>query len=120
MTCLEEDGMKRVLFKILLPSLFIWMWMSVCRYIMTVDGSGLNIVWYCIAVGFPFGLRKMCVLLLPPCGGSIQSISILAVDFIAGGIIGFFVLAFKILGIGVEIIRFLACDVFGRRAVETE
>jgi len=114
MTCLEEDGMKRVLFKIVLPSVLIWVWMNVCRYGVTVDGE-LDKLLYCIVVGFPFGIRKMCVLILPPCGGGIQSIAILALDFLAGGIIGFFILIGKIIGIGVEIIKFFACDVFGWR-----
>ena len=90
--------MKRVLFKVILPLLVIAVWMNMCYWIC-VDGNGVN--W------FPFGIRKMLMLLIPRNFGIAGSIGVLALDAIIGGVIGVVVLAIKIAAIIKEVISII-------------
>jgi hypothetical protein len=66
--------------------------LPICR---EPDGS-LNAFLMAVLVGIPFGIRHM-VLLLPPAGYDIGgSVGMIALDFILGGIIGFFALCILI------------------------
>ena len=64
MICMEEAGMKRILFKVILPLLVIAAWMNMCYWICA-DESGINWFQFWIMSGFPFGIRKMIMLLIP-------------------------------------------------------
>ena len=86
--------MKRVLFKVILPLLVIAVWMNMCYWIC-VDGNGVNWFQFWIMSGFPFGIRKMLMLLIPRNFGIAGSIGVLALDAIIGGVIGVVVLANK-------------------------
>ena len=41
MICMEEDGMKRVLFKLILPMAFIVIWLDMCYWICLGE-NGMN------------------------------------------------------------------------------
>jgi len=62
MICMEVDGMKRVLFKVILPLAFIVVWLDMCYWICLGD-NGMNWFQFWIMSGFPFGIQKMLVLL---------------------------------------------------------
>ena len=64
MICMEVDGMKRVLFKVILPLAFIVVWLDMCYWICLGD-NGMNWFQFWIMSGFPFGIQKMLVLLIP-------------------------------------------------------
>lgn len=102
MICMEVDGMKRVLFKIILPLAFIAVWLNMCYWICLGE-NGMN--W------FQFWIMSGLVLLIPRNFGIAGSIGILALDAIIGGMIGVIVLAIKIVAIireGINIIMELA------------
>ena len=63
MICMEVDGMKRVLFKVILPLAFIVVWLDMCYWICLGD-NGMNWFQFWIMSGFPFGIQKMLVLLI--------------------------------------------------------
>ena len=63
MICMEEDGMKRVLFKLILPMAFIVIWLDMCYWICLGE-NGMNWLQFWIMGGFPFGIQKMLVLLI--------------------------------------------------------
>ena len=60
------------------------------------DGQ-LDFVWLWILCGLPFGLHRMCLWIVPG-GGSLGSgIALFALNFILGGVIGGFVLAWRLI-----------------------
>lgn len=104
MICMEVDGMKRVLFKILIPAAVIAVWLITC-YPVCSKPEGFDLFLYWILAGFPFGIRKMCVLLIPRTFGIAGSVGVLALNGIVGGLIGGFVVIWKVLGIAAELFR---------------
>ena len=52
----------------------------------------------------PFGIRRMCIWLIPSDFGIAGSIGVLALNCIIGGLIGGVVLIMKVIGIAVEMI----------------
>ena len=92
MICMEVDGMKRVLFKVILPLAFIVVWLDMCYWICLGD-NGMNWFQFWIMSGFPFGMQKMLVI---------------------GGMIGVIVLAIKIIAIIREVINIIM-ELAGKR-----
>ena len=113
MMCMEEDGMKRVLFKLILPMAFIVIWLDMCYWICLGE-NGMNWLQFWIMGGFPFGIQKMLVLLIPRNFGIAGSIGVLALDAIIGGMIGVIVLAIKIIAIIREVINIIM-ELAGKR-----
>lgn len=64
--------------------------------------------------GFPFGIQKMLVLLIPRNLGIAGSIGVLALDAIIGGMIGVIVLIMKIIAIIREVINIMM-ELAGKR-----
>ena len=91
MTCMEVAGMKRVLFKILLPALLIAFWMDVAYYPSLKDGQ-LDYFTYWIIAGLPFGIKAIGGIFYPV-GFDLQGgIAVLAMNVVLGGLVGGFVL----------------------------
>lgn len=95
--------MKRVLFKVIVPVVFIAVWMLTC-YPVCNKAEGFDWFLYWIIAGCPFGIRRMCLWLIPKNFGISGSIGVLALNCIIGGLIGGVVLIFKIIGIAGELI----------------
>lgn len=66
--------------------------------------EGFDWFLYWIIAGCPFGIRRMCLWLIPKNFGISGSIGVLALNCIIGGLIGGVVLIFKIIGIAGELI----------------
>jgi len=95
---MEEDGVKRVLFNVVLPLMAIGMLLITC-YPVCQKAEGFDYFLYWILVGFPSGIRKMFLLLLPRNFGIAGSMGVLALNFIVGGLIGGFVLLVTVIRI---------------------
>ena len=106
MICMEVDGMKRVLFKVILPLAFVAVWLNMCYWICLGE-NGVNWFQFWIMSGFPFGIQKMLVLLIPRNFGIAGSIGVLALD-------GVIVLAIKIIAIIREVINIIM-ELAGKR-----
>ena len=65
-----------------------YFFLPICR---EPDGS-LNTFLLAILIGIPFGIRHMVIILPPESYGISGGIGVIALDFIIGGIIGFFAL----------------------------
>ena len=76
--------MKRVLFKIILPAGLLAAWMLTC-YPVCNKADGFDVFLYWILVGCPYGLRKMCMILVPKNFGIAGSMGILALNCVVGG-----------------------------------
>jgi len=105
--------MKRVLFKVILPLVFIVIWLNMCYWICLGENE-MNWFLFWIMSGFPFGIQKMLVLLIPRNFGIAGSIGVLALDAIIGGMIGGIVFAIKIVAIIREVINIIM-ELAGKR-----
>ncbi len=103
MICSGVDGLKRVLFKIVLPATGIALWMLTC-YPVCNKADGFDLFLYWIMVGCPFGIHRMCLWLVPRNFGISGSIGILALNCIIGGLIGGVVVIIKIFCIVAEFV----------------
>ena len=99
----KEKPMSQKMFKVVVPSIIIVVWMLTC-YPVCNKAEGFDCFLYWIIVGCPFGIRRMCLWLIPKNFGISGSIGIFALNCIIGGLIGGVVLIFKIIGIAGEFI----------------
>lgn len=84
MTCMEVAGIKRVLFKILLPALLIALWLNVAYYPSLKDGQ-LDYFTYWIIAGLPFGIKAIGGIFYPV-GFDLQGgVAVLAMNVVLGG-----------------------------------
>jgi len=103
MICLEEVGMKRVLFNIVIPLAVMVLWMITC-YPVCNKAEGFDYFLYWVMVGCPYGIRKMCMFLIPRNFGIAGSMGVLALNCIVGGLIGGFVLIIRVIKIFAEML----------------
>lgn len=96
--------MKRVLFKIILPAGLLAAWMLTC-YPVCNKADGFDVFLYWILVGCPYGLRKMCMILVPKNFGIAGSMGILALNCVVGGLIGGVVAIWRMVTVLAEIIK---------------
>ncbi len=99
--------MKKVLFKVLIPSAVTGIWLLVCYPVCSHAGE-FDLFLYWILAGFPFGMRRMCLWLIPRNFGIGESMGVLALNCIIGGVIGGMVLIFKIIGIAWKLVSVIA------------
>lgn len=102
MICMEEVGMQRVLFNIVIPLTVMVLWMITC-YPVCNKAEGFDYFLYWIMVGCPYGIRKMCMFLIPRNFGIAGSMGVLVLNCIVGGLIGGIVLIIRVIKIFVEI-----------------
>jgi len=95
--------MKRALFKVILPALAIGIWV-LTYYPVCNKTEGFDFFLFWILVGFPFGIRKMCMVLIPKNFGIAGSMGVLALNAVVGGLIGGVVLIFKVIGMVCEVV----------------
>lgn len=103
MICMEVDGVKRVLCKIVIPAFLIATWMITC-YPVCKKAEGFDMFLYWILVGAPFGIHRMCLWLVPRNFGISGSMGVVTLNCILGGLIGGVVICIKIVCIVTEII----------------
>ena len=101
--------MKRVLFNVVIPLSLMVLWMITC-YPVCDKAEGFDYFLYWIMVGCPYGIRKMCMFLIPRNFGIAGSMGVLALNCIIGGLIGGIVVVMRILGIVKEIVILLLCS----------
>ena len=96
MICVEVDGVKEVLFKIVIPAFLIAVWMITC-YPVCNKADGFDLFLYWILVGCPFGMHRMCLWLVPRNFGISGSIGVFVLNCIIGGLIGGVIVFIKII-----------------------
>lgn len=99
--------MKKALFKIILPVCVLVLWMITC-YQVCNKAEGFDYFLYWILVGCPYGIRKMCMFLVPKNFGIAGSMGILALNCIVGGLIGGIIVLVRIIVIFTEILKVIA------------
>lgn len=99
--------MKRVLFKIILPLALLAAWMLTC-YPVCNGAEDFDFVLYWILVGCPYGIRKMCMFLVPKNFGIAGSMGVLAFNCIIGSLIGGLVVLVRMITIIEEILKIIS------------
>ena len=95
MICMGEAGMKRVLFKIIVPVLIFGLWVLTC-YPVCNRAEGFDWFLYWILVGCSFCIRRMCLWFVSKNFEFRGRVGAFVLKCIAGGWIGGIVLNFKI------------------------
>ena len=90
------DGVKRVLFKIIIPVFLIAVWMITC-YPVCNKTEGFDLFLFWIMVGCPFGIHRMCLWLVPRNFGIGGSIGVFVLNCVIGGLIGGIIVFIKII-----------------------
>ena len=98
--------MRNIITKILIPSLFIVLWIAVCVPIAT-RSEGFNYFMFWIIAGIPFGIRYMFFKLMPKGYGISGTIGAFALNIIIGGIIGGIMLMTRIVQVFVDAVRMI-------------
>lgn len=62
-----------------------------------MNGGELDYVWLWILCGLLFGLHRMCLWIIPDSGSLGGGIALFALNFIIGGVIGSFVLIWRLI-----------------------
>ena len=81
--------------KVILPIALIEILLLFFNHLYMVDGE-VNIFYLWILVGIPFGMRRMCLWLIPKNYDIGGAMGIIAVNFVVGGLIGGFVALIQI------------------------
>ena len=123
MICTEVDGVKRILFKIILPAVVMVAWANMCYWICRTD-SGMAWFQFWVLCGFPYGIRKMTAVLVPKNFGIGGSMGVFAFDTIIGGLIGCGVMFYRLAAIVREVVQMVVghfwsqCPEAGKRPEE--
>lgn len=87
-----KEFFRKTVLPVAIAGLLYCIFQSVC-----MRNGELDLLWLWILCGLPFGLHRMFVWIVPSGGSLGGSIALLAMNFIIGGIIGGFVLAWRLL-----------------------
>ena len=81
------ERVSAIIFKVVIPLVAIGFMVMLC-YPVCNKPEGFDLFLFWILVGFPFGIRRMWMWLIPKNFDIAGSIGILALDCIVGGLIG--------------------------------
>ncbi len=84
-----SERLSAMIFKVIIPILAVSAMVLFC-YPVCNKAEGFDYLLFWILVGFPFGIRRMWLWLIPRNYGIAGSLGILALDCIISGIIGGF------------------------------
>ena len=99
--------MKNLMTKIILPALGILLWLAIC-YPISKRPEGFNYFLFWILAGFPFGIKFMCLKLVPKGYGLTGAVGVFALNAVIGGLIGGAMLMTSIIKIFVNIVKLIA------------
>ena len=98
--------MRNLMTKIILPALVILLWLAIC-YPVCNRPEGFNYFLFWVMAGFPFGIKFMCLKLIPKSYGITGAVGVFALNAIIGGLIGGAMLMTAIVKIFVNIIELI-------------
>ena len=89
-------GIKAFFFKSVLPVIVALILYCIFKSACVKNGE-VDYVWLWILCGLPFGLHRMCLWIVPGGGSLGGGIALFALNFIIGGVIGGFILAWRLI-----------------------
>ena len=92
----RSEAIKAFFFKSVLPVTVALILYCIFKSACMKNGE-LDYVWLWIFCGLPFGLHRMCLWIVPGGGSLGGGIALFALNFIIGGVIGGFILAWRLI-----------------------
>ena len=92
----RSEAIKAFFFKSVLPVIVALILYCIFKSACMKNGE-LDYVWLWILCGLPFGLHRMCLWIVPGGGSLGGGIALFALNFIIGGVIGGFILAWRLI-----------------------
>ena len=92
----KNEILKTFLQKTVLPIVAAVLLFLIFRPACIQNGK-LDYVWLWILCGLPFGLHRMCLWIVPGGGSLGGGIALFALNLIIGGVIGGFILAWRLI-----------------------
>lgn len=89
------EAIKEFFKKSVVPVVLVILLVCIFKSACTKDGV-VDYVWLWILCGLPFGLHRMCLWIVQGSGSMGSGIALFALNFIIGGVIGGFVLAWRL------------------------
>lgn len=105
-----SERLQAVFFKVIIPVSAICFMMLFC-YPECNKPEGFDLFLFWILVGFPFGIRRMCMVLIPRNYGIAGSLGVFALDCIVGGIIGGFVVTIMMIKVIIAVVQIITGNV---------
>ena len=102
-----SERLSAMFFKVIMPLAAIGFMLLFC-YPVCNRPEGFDFFLFWILVGFPFGIRRMWLWLIPRNYGIAGSLGVVALDCISGGIIGGFVVIITFVKAGIAAIQIIA------------
>ena len=102
-----SERLSAMFFKVIMPLAAIGFMLLFC-YPVCNRPEGFDFFLFWILVGFPFGIRRMWLWLIPRNYGIAGSLGVVALDCIIGGIIGGFVVIITFVKAGIAAIQIIA------------
>ena len=99
----RSEAIKVFFFKSVLPVTVALILYCIFKSACMKNGE-IDYVWLWILCGLPFGLHRMCLLIVPGGGSLGGGVALFALNFIIGGVIGVFLM------IAIVLVRFLMDD----------
>ena len=90
------EALKNFCIKSILPVTVAMLLFCIFKSACTKNGT-IDYVWLWILCGLPFGLHRMCIWIIPGGRSFGGSIALLVFNFIIGGVIGSFVLVWRLI-----------------------
>lgn len=90
------EAIKYFVVKSVLPTVTAVLLLCIFKSACMKDGT-LDYVWLWILCGLPFGVHKVCLWIMPRNRSFGEGIAILVLRFVIGGIIGSFVLMWRLI-----------------------
>ena len=108
--------MKRMVCNVILPVVLIGIIIIVC-YPVCVKEDGVDFFQFWLLTGFIFGVRKMSLIMLPKNLGIGESIGVIVLNCLIGGLIGGLVLCFMVVKIFAEL-TLIVVETFGQKVLK--
>ena len=108
--------MKRMVCNVILPVVLIGIIIIVC-YLVCVKEDGFDFFQFWLLTGFIFGVRKMSLIMLPKNLGIGESIGVIVLNCLIGGLIGGLVLCFMVVKIFAEL-TLIVVETFGQKVLK--
>ena len=92
----RSEAIKAFFFESVLPVTVALILYCIFKSACVKNGE-IDYVWLWILCGLPFGLHRMCLWIVPGGGSLGGGIALFALNFIIGGVIGGFILAWRLI-----------------------
>ena len=92
----KSEAIKAFFIKSVLPIITALLLYCIFKSACMKDGE-LDYLWLWILCGLPFGIHRMCLWIVPGGGSLGTSIALFALNFIIGGVIGGFVMVWRLI-----------------------